>query len=336
MIKKNPSPTQYALNAIKNDSPNELHIAYVLGADMNYTDDCENTLLLLAIKGEKEHAADYLSSHPYFQNNTAIDQQNIFGETALIAASLRNYKTTISNIFKIKNINLDLQDYRCQSALHWAVYHSDNDIIQLFIENGANPTIQNEHGATVAFYNAFNDPHLDPIIVEKIIHAKNAAGDTQLHLLTMANIRKMAKASQTIPSDLLCHILNNFIQHKINFFSLNNRRLYPVEIAYEKYWKSYYQYKTKKVFCAKKVNTQEEMLHILLMYYFQQVHDKPFISYSPYVQQLNVETAMAQKYIGNTTYYQYCSIDTKDRIRKELCAHQTNIPTIWIHHTQQK
>ncbi len=336
MIRKNPSPTNYALEAIKKDSPIELHIASMFNADMSYKDDYGNNLLLLAIKEGKEHAANYLSSHPYFQNNVVMDDQNIFGETALICSSLLNYKTTISNILKIKDVNLNIQDYRRKSALHWAVYHSDNDIIRLFIEKGANPTMQNEHGATVAFYGALNNRHLDPLIAEKIILAKDTCGNTQFHLLTMANIRKMTEESDTTLCDWLCHILNNFIRYNLNFLSLNNCCLNPVETAYEKYWKLYYKHKTKKSFCSKKLNTQEEILHILLLCYFQHRQNDPFISYSPYVQQLNIETAMAQKYIGNKSYYHYYTIDTKDKIRQELCADQTNIPTVWIHHTQQK
>jgi len=330
---KKPSPvTQKAIDAIENDSPKDLAAALAGGADISHTTERNNNLLLLATRNSKEKTALYLAIQPYFQNNAVINDQNIFGETTLMCAAFKGYKTLVENLLKIKNINLNLQSVDGYDVLHGAVVQEKNDIIKLLIEHNANPTIQNEHGATVAFFpQILSNSRLDSSIITKIVKARDIHGNSQLHLLTTADIGKMAKASKKTIDNLFLDILKALINHGTSIWETNSYNMLAVETAYQKYNELHQQYTvTQRSYLKKRLDNQEKILHILLLYYLKQTSSKPIrISTGSYACGLNIETVIAQKYENDQSYYKEYSIGYKDKLKKELWNNQTNIPAVW-------
>lgn len=322
------TPTKLALDAVKIDSPLFLKTALSMGADISHINEYGSNLLLLATKTKKKETALHLSTHEYFQNSAIINQQNTMGETTLMCACYHGYKEVVQNILKIKNTNLDLQGTYSHSALCYAREGKQYDIVTLLIEHGANPTLRNNHGATIAFFEIIStSSDFSPSTVEKIMLAKDYQGNTQLHILTTSLIGKMAKCAKLSINTLFQQLLERFIRHKMSIWSTNNYGMLPLETAYEKYHELWQQYKTNKLSYLKKLlNNQEEMLHLLLLHYVKNIQKKPIIISSAYAGQLNVETVMAEKYSNNRPYYTDYNIDFKDKLKNEL----DNIPIIWI------
>ncbi len=335
-VDKTPSvSTQKAIDAIENDSPKDLAAALAMGADISHISKRNNNLLLLATRKGKEKTALYLVIQPHFQNNTVINEQNIFGETVLICAAYQGYKTLVENLLKIKNINLDLQDVHGYDALFTAITREKSDITKLLMEYNANPTIQNEHGATTAFSrNILSNSTIDSSIRTKIIKAKDINGNSQLHLLVAADIGKMANTSKKTIDSLFSNILENLIKHGTSIWEINNYNMLPVETAFQKYNELHQQFAlTKRSYLKKRLDNQEKILHILLLYYLKETSGKPILISTPsHTHGLNIETVIAQKYNQNECYYKDYTIEYKDKLKQQLWAHQINIPPVWISH----
>ncbi len=334
--KKKSSPaTKAALNAITNDSVNSLKAALSQGADISCVTKNGNTLLLSATQRQKKKTSLYLSIQPYFQNDLIINHQNFAGKTVLMEAAFHGYKKIVKKILKIKNIGLDLQDMNGDFALHFAVRKGHNDITRLLVEHGANPTIQDNNGITIAFYkNVLDNHNLDSAIIKKIIYARDAHENTQLHLLATADIESMIKTNnQSISAnDLFFMIVENLIQHGVSIWSMNDNNMLAVETAYERYCALHQQYtKNPRIYLMNTLNSQEKILHLLLLYYLKQTQNKPISMLpSPYTCGLNIETVMAQKHANNENYYQNYSIDTKNKLKRKLWINQTQIPIVWV------
>jgi len=330
-IKEPSIPTKLAIEAINSDSPESLKLALSIGADIRYVSELVTNLLLYATETKKEKTALYLSTQEHFQQNSIINQQNCNGNTTVICAARYGYKEVVKNLLKIESINLDLQNSDGASALHYATAERHDDIITLLIEHGANATLQNNHGATVACWKSIlNNPKLDQSIIKKIIHARDMYGNNQLHLLTTADIGEMAKITKKTIDVLFIEILESLIQLGVNIWNMNNYHMLPVETAYKGYNQLHQQYVATKKHCFQHLlNAQEKMLHLLLLYYVKQTLGKPMVISSPFTRELNVETAIAQKYKDNESYYTAYAIDFKDKLKKQLYS-LPNLTQTWI------
>lgn len=329
---KEPSyPTKLALEAIEKDSVVFLKAALSMGADIGHVSEVESNFLLLATKKQKEQTAFYLSTHEHFQQSAIINHQSCLGHTSIMCASCHGYKEVVENLLKIKNINLDLQDSLGNSALYYACHQNHNDIISLLLEHGADPTVQNNHGVTVAFLSSIlNNPKLDQSIIKKAIHAKDMHGNTQLHLLTTANIKKMAKYSKKTTDTLFVDIVDHLIKLGTSIWDVNNRHMLPVETAYEIYNQLYQQCTTTKMtYLQNRLNSQEKILHLLLLYYVKQASGKPIAIASSFARELNIETFLAEKYKNQEYYYTDYTIEFKDKLKK-LLYDLPSIPVTWI------
>jgi hypothetical protein len=322
--------TQLALTAIELDSPDFLKAALSLGADIDYVDSCNNNLLLSATKSKKEKTALYLCTQPHFQDSSIINQQNSLGETVLIWACEHGNKEIVQKLFTIKNIDLDIQSKDGRSALHYAFNNKKEDILLSLINQGASLSLQDNMGITPAFFSFSGHPKKN-FLIEKFVHATDRQGNTQLHLLTTSLIGKITKKYRVTLSDGFSGILKGLIQHNINIWCTNNHGLLPLETAYEKYDQLYQQYQINKLSCLQKLlNNQEEMLHLFLLHYLENIQNKPIIISSTYASELNIETVIAQKYKNNQDYYKNYAISFKDKLKAELRHNRINVPIIWV------
>lgn len=328
---KEPSyATKLALEAIQKDSVVFLKAALAINADIDHISEGECNFLLLATKTEKKETALYLSTHEHFQQSAIINHQSRLGHTSIMCASCHGYKEVVENLLKIKNINLDLQDSLGNSALYYACHQNHNDIIALLLEHGANPTVQNNHGATVAFLSStLDNTQLNQSIVKKLIQARNMDGDTQLHLFTRADIKKMAKSSKKTIDALFVDIFDHLIKLGTSIWDVNNRHMLPVETAYERYNQLYQQCITTKMsYLQNRLNSQEKLLHLLLLYYVKVASGNPIAIASSFARELNIETVLAEKYKNKEYYYADYTIEFKDKLKKQ--PDLSNIPVRWI------
>lgn len=121
--------------------------------DIDLLDDSHSTPLHYASKYGQKETVNFLLS-----NNANLNIQNNIGRTPIHEAIIyigsepvnterkNNYLTLISNL--ITTDNKDMRDNSGNTALHHAYYHREHDIINILLQKGCNPTIQNNDGKT--------------------------------------------------------------------------------------------------------------------------------------------------------------------------------------------
>lgn len=323
--------TQGAIKAINIDSVDFLKLAFHGGADINYRDPTSGShLLLLASKSNKPNTALYLAEQPYFHTDTVINEQNCCGETTLFAACFHKNKELVEKLLAIPSINPDLkQESQRVTALHQVVETKENDLITLLVEHGADPTIQNYHLATPAFYAAvLNNENLSPKTISTIMSKTDAHKNTQLHLLAMAEMGKMAEVAKESTEKLFLNILEALIKLGANIWSKNERNQLPIEVAYEKYLKLCKQYKKRPVFYIQDaLDSQEKVLHIFLRFYAEKAQGNCItISSGCDPLALNIETELAHQ--NDACYYNF-ALEFKDKLKQELRGNPGQIKEVW-------
>jgi len=111
--------------------------------DLSATNAFGETHLIISAKhGNLEEIYAFLLVTP-----DIINQQDIFGKTALMHAAARNYPTLVRVLISRK-ANLDLQDVNGNTALGLATEAGNKTIAEMLIDYGASLNIQNNHGDT--------------------------------------------------------------------------------------------------------------------------------------------------------------------------------------------
>jgi palmitoyltransferase len=91
---------------------------------------------------------DIISVKRFIDCGLSVLQPDIDGYTSLHAAAQFNQPGILEFCKFYTNINLDFEDSKGRTALHWAVYKENPVVIEWLLENGANPCIQDIYGET--------------------------------------------------------------------------------------------------------------------------------------------------------------------------------------------
>jgi hypothetical protein len=334
ITKDNPSmATQLILKTIESrdiDFIETLKLMCMAGVDLSHVDAEGNNLLLLAIKNKKEKIALYLSSQDYFKNPTVLNQHNYAGETALHAAVNRNYTPLIKSILAIEGVCVNTQCALGRTPLLNSISDSEENI-SLLIARGANPTIACNQGSTPAFFKSILNMPTSSLLAQKIILARNDRGDTQFHLLAKASIEELAlrcNPQKTIKS-LLETIVETLVEHGLSIWQVNDQCQLPIEIASQKYAELYFQHKTGQGCSFEKLNAHEELFHYFLLYCIANKKEEKIGIYSGQADYLNMETAIAQRYKDNESYYNTYALNYKDQIREKMRSQLKDLPKWW-------
>jgi ankyrin repeat protein len=115
--------------------------------DLNYQDEDGYSALHIAIANSALEIAEYL-----IQNKHPLDLQDNKGQTALHYAALYGYYNLAKLILSHKG-NLNIDDNYGNQPLWTAVFNDKGfgqriEIIELFLQNGADPTHKNKVGKT--------------------------------------------------------------------------------------------------------------------------------------------------------------------------------------------
>lgn len=115
------------------------------GADINATDKDGNTILYYAILHYKLKIITYL-----IEIGVNINIKNWLGETVLHLTSRRGDWEIVLALIKDakRKAQLNIKNNEGMTALHWAVKEEKEKVVELLLENGADPTIKNNEGET--------------------------------------------------------------------------------------------------------------------------------------------------------------------------------------------
>jgi hypothetical protein len=319
--------TKAAVFAIEKGSLNALQTALLAGADLGYTTEFGNNFLSLACRYNHEDIALYLIAQPHFQSNTTINQQDCFGSTALHNACARENNKIVQALLDIKGINLDLQEARDNTALHYASTFKHYNTIKLLIRHGANPNVQNCYFATPSAHIFFQNIKSHSSLLKKMAQSVDVHGNTQLHLCATIILHDNMEPNTTALSEYLSSLL----YHGVNIFSRNKDNKIAMELAYKKYSELYEQYTKEKVlYFRKTLSLQEQVMHTFLRFYSSHIQHKPVIIASPFAQELNIETVVADKYKEVQQYYDNFAVEFKDNLKQQLRNNPDKVPAIWI------
>jgi ankyrin repeat protein len=91
-----------------------------------------------------------------------LDNKNNEGQTILMYCIEKGYRI-ITDMIISNDCNLDLQDKSKMSALHYAVYNLDYELVRLLVTCGIDVTLQDNCGHTATQYllNKFNHQHVE-------------------------------------------------------------------------------------------------------------------------------------------------------------------------------
>jgi ankyrin repeat protein len=124
---------------------------------------CEFTLLMRLCYNEVrripiEEIKIYLKQHP-----EEINQQNTYGCTALMIASINSNKYSSFEIVKLlldHGADPNLQNSKGSTALMMAARYSNTqsniETVKILLENGANPNLQDHEGCTALYFSCGN------------------------------------------------------------------------------------------------------------------------------------------------------------------------------------
>ncbi|XP_074662462.1 uncharacterized protein LOC141915005 isoform X2 [Tubulanus polymorphus] len=129
--------------------------------------DVSKQLLKLAFSGKWEELKDFLTRHSR-SVNFKINCRSRDKATALIHAvqGARKYKKNedtgidhekVCELLLQHGVDLDLQDQKRRTAVHWAVFYENASLLSLFIHSGADLEIQDEDGYNCLIFAMNND-----------------------------------------------------------------------------------------------------------------------------------------------------------------------------------
>ncbi len=189
------------------------------GADVNYQDENGMTPLLVAILANKKNAVDLLLDHPDINPNLydnannipliiAIEKQNTTlalkliqkganlndidrkGYAALSLAVIYNLDEVCLKMIE-KNADLNIVDSIGRSALFYA---KNEDIIRILLDNGIDPSIQDNSGLTAIEY------EVKDCIKYRLIEQANILLEFDKEVeLTIEKIKANKKRNKNIP-----------------------------------------------------------------------------------------------------------------------------------------
>ena len=117
-----------------------------------------------------------------------LNAQNNLGYTALMLAILHNKKSAYTLLLAQKEIDISIQNYDGDTALHFAIHLEDEFLISKLLKKGSDPNVES-HSNGNAFLQAFRAEASLSIIkifldIPKInIYSTNRRGNNFFHFL---------------------------------------------------------------------------------------------------------------------------------------------------------
>lgn len=137
--------------AVENFRRTALSNLIAFGADVNLSDESGKTPLISAVTSRNERALSIL-----MESGAEINAADELGKTALFYAVTKNMDETVRDLVEA-SADVNLQDKNQDSLLHLVT--DDPELTRLFLENGADITLQNNDGLT-AFHRILSNGNL--------------------------------------------------------------------------------------------------------------------------------------------------------------------------------
>jgi hypothetical protein len=173
-------------------------------------------------------------------------------------------------------------------------------------------------------------------LYKQLTNSPDANGNTIVHLLAMSTAQDSWSSLSATKTPMECFTirLESCIKYIPNhIWATNNDGKFPIEVAYDTYRKHRLEYDMNKAHHLLTVLTaQEQQLHTFARFYALHMKNKPLTIASPCADQLNVETAIAEKYKdGNAydTYHDHC-IPYRDKLKQDLFNRLHTIPKLYV------
>src|SRR5271166_1652009 len=116
-------------------------------------------LMKLVMQARKEGVMDYLKSYISTLTKEELDKKNTYGWTALMLAARNSNKYSNVDVLQMlleNGANPNLQNNNGFTALIMASSHSNTDsnieTVKILFENGANPNLQDNDGFTALMF----------------------------------------------------------------------------------------------------------------------------------------------------------------------------------------
>jgi len=118
------------------------------------------------------------------QGNSRLEAERTSSELLCNAAWLCNYQS-LCQVLQKNELDVNFQDFRSYTALHYACSSGDNNSTMMLLEKGSRVNAQDRHGNTALSYAAMEGNH--QILVSLVEHGAdvnlpNLLGETPLHL----------------------------------------------------------------------------------------------------------------------------------------------------------
>ncbi len=150
---------------------------------VDFQDDKNNrNALHYAAMGVSGAAVEFLLKERKFN----INSQDDFGCTALIYAAYQGNLDIVRKLIE-HGANVNLSDKRKKTPLHYAVSSNDFDIVSFLIETGAETNMQDESGSTPLIYAAHNSNL--PIVRALIIKGRARTNIVNHELINIAGLK---------------------------------------------------------------------------------------------------------------------------------------------------
>lgn len=326
--------TQVAVKAVFAGSLDILKFALENDADITHTTEAGHHLLLIAAGKDKKDIVEYLLSLSHFQNAAIINQKNDFEESTLeCLCHCNDNKKIIETLLQIKDVNVNIQDADGNTPLHQTIGNNTSDhvdVANLLLEHGANPIIKNRDLATPAMYPCADD------LYKKLTQERDSDGNSHVHFLAMTTAHNIKGNREITVDQLFTNLLSSCLRNiPHDIWATNNDGKLPIEVAYETYRRHRIEYdmsnnKTPDLFNI--LIKQEQQLHTFARFYALHIKNKPLTITSSCADQLNVETAVAEKYKDGKDYDTYYThpIPYRDKLKQDLFNKLHSVPKLYV------